>query len=120
MPTTRRRRMRKPQRPDVSEALFVYLTFGDWYAARRQQKRDGTNAGELFFGWPTYPEKWASIVDRAVAEWSAKYPGTRPVSWWEWTAPEPLRGAESQAAYLDRLSLWLPGERDRVPGLGAM
>ena len=124
----------------------IYLTWNNWNAARAQQEHDGTSAWELFGGWPQYPAVWATIADRAVSEWSAQYPGTRPASWWFWSAPELrrlTRGTytgvkgmhrchetgiayigdweddpplvESQPTFLDRLNLWIPGERDRVP-----
>ena len=64
------------------------MTWGEWHAARAQAERDSTNPWELFGGWPQYPAVWATIADRAVAEWSAQYPGTRPASWWFWSAPE--------------------------------
>ena len=147
MPTTRRRRTRKPAHLEVSRAVFILLTWDDWSAAAAQQERDKSNALELFGGWQKYPDSWAVIEDRAVAAWVEAYPGTRPTSWWRWSAPElrrltggtytlikgmgrchetglpyidhgwrhdpPL--AETQPGCLDRLDLWLPGERERVP-----
>ena len=146
MPTTRRRRTRKPKRPEVSQALFFYLTWGDYHAAREQQKRDGTNSWELVGGWPDYPSAWSMIESRAVEAWVQACPGSRPASWWKWSAREVRRLTgrytlikgldrchdtgiphidngwqdhpplvESTPALLDRLELWLPGERERVP-----
>jgi hypothetical protein len=37
-------------------------------------------------------------------------PGTRPWAWWEFDAPEPLPGDETERAYLKRLNLFVPGE----------
>jgi len=39
--------------------------------------------------------------------------GTRPASWWTFSAPEALRPGETEAEYLSRLELWQPGERKR-------
>jgi hypothetical protein len=37
-------------------------------------------------------------------------PGTRPWAWWRYSAPERRRRGESEAAYLRRRGLLLPGE----------
>src|SRR4051794_37143973 len=39
---------------------------------------------------------WFAHRDRALAYWTAKYPGTRPKNWWLFESPEPLRPGESQ------------------------
>lgn len=84
---------------------------------------------------------WKMLGPTATAEHARHHPGSRPALWWQHTAPEPerrqlagtgRRGAvtpyyglpwfleidpaappifESQAAYLRRLGLLLPGER---------
>jgi hypothetical protein len=139
-------KIRRTQLPDVSPALYTLLLWGDWSAAMAQQERDGTEPFELWDIGEKHEAVWHAIVDRAIAEWTAVYPGTRPTSWWYWTAPElrrPTTGryaeisgvrrchetgvpcisngwtsppmVESTPAYLDRLSLWLPAERPRVP-----
>lgn len=131
---------------DVSDALFLYLIWGDWSAAVRQAHRDGSNPWALFDGGGRHEAAWAAIVDDAVGEWTTVYPGTMPRSWWHWSAPElrrliggayrTIQGAgrchdtgvpfiddwrddpplvEREPAYLDRLGLWLPCERVRVP-----
>ena len=51
---------------------------------------------------------------RTLREWARYFPGTRPVSWWWAVAPERRRPGESQAAYLARLDLLLPGEAKRL------
>jgi hypothetical protein len=57
---------------------------------------------------------WAEHGDAIVAEHVAKYPGTRPHRWWQYSAPEPRQDGDSEAAYLERHSLFLPGERKRM------
>ena len=54
---------------------------------------------------------------RELREWARYFPGTRPVSWWWAVAPERRRRSESQAAYLKRLDLLLPGEAKRLAKL---
>jgi hypothetical protein len=39
-------------------------------------------------------------------------PKTRPWAWWEFDAPEPQRGGETERQYLERLDLLLPGEAE--------
>jgi len=56
---------------------------------------------------------WAANRDWVVAQHAIENPGTRPPLWWKYTAPEP-RGDEHEADYLERLRLWLPGERRRA------
>jgi hypothetical protein len=57
---------------------------------------------------------WADHADRIVAEQVADYPCSRPRRRWEYSAPSPIGEAESEAAYLDRHGLFLPGERKRL------
>jgi hypothetical protein len=57
---------------------------------------------------------WAEHGDRIVAEWVADNPDTRPALWWRYSAPAPRQDGESQAAYLERHGLFLPGERKRL------
>jgi hypothetical protein len=46
-----------------------------------------------------------------VAPFAPGKPRTRPIGWWRHCAPERRRRGESEPDYLDRLNLWLPGER---------
>jgi hypothetical protein len=136
---------RRGRAADVSPGLYALLLWNDFRGALAIQDRCGGEAWELF-EWITHESVWGLIVDDALLEWTAVYPGTRPTAWWWWTAPElrqliggtytrilglhrchetgiphidhryteaPL--VESEPAYLDRLQLWLPGERARVP-----
>ena len=77
-------------------------------------------------------ELWRDHRDRIIAEHVSDFPGTRPQRWWEYDAPEPRRRLggtgtpglaidpndppifESEAAYLERHGLFLPGERKRL------
>jgi hypothetical protein len=138
-------KIRRTQLPDVSRALYTLLLWADWDAAIAQQERDETKAFELWDN-ESHARAWAAIESQAVPEWAAVYPGTRPPSWWYWSAPELRRltggvykeitgihrchdtgvpyidggwknvpTVESTPALLDRLGLWLSGERARVP-----
>ena len=129
----------------VSEALSILLIWGDWSAARAAAQRTGSNPAELFDLHRNHDAAWLAIQDEALEAWTAVYPGSRPESWWLTrcrAVPERCRfteapglgrcqipgipyGApddwedrpmvESTPAYLDRLDLWVAGERGRVP-----
>jgi hypothetical protein len=45
-------------------------------------------------------------------------PGHRPWGWWEFDAPEERQQGETEFAYLNRLDLLLPGERELVEAAG--
>ncbi len=132
------------QTAQVSPAQVILLLWGDWTAARERAEADGTSLWELFVN-DRHRHAWRAIEADALREWVKFDPGTRPESWWLYSAPElrrvsgsftQLPGAqrcqstgvpygepdwgdppmvESQPEYLDRLNLWLPGERARVP-----
>src|SRR5687768_2858806 len=42
-------------------------------------------------------------------------PGTRPWAWWQFSAPSSLEPDKTEATYLRRLNLLLPGEAERLP-----
>ena len=53
--------------------------------------------------------------EHKFADWEWGKPGkrgTRPAGWWKHCAPVPRRRGDSEATYLDRHELWLPGERE--------
>jgi hypothetical protein len=96
------------------ESLDAYLLEGPPYG----------EATELHGLWDAHK---ASLLPR----WVQRYPGTRPSCWWRWdapreplgtrpgwhddgTLPEPRRRQESQASYLKRHGLLLPGEARRL------
>jgi hypothetical protein len=59
-----------------------------------------------------YTEKrWRDVQEAVLAAWIEQHPGSRPTAWWKWEAHEPRGPRETQAAYLDRLGLWAPGEK---------
>jgi hypothetical protein len=78
----------------------------DW-AAHRQALLAWWIAGEDTGG----PKPWAWVYPRG--------PGTRPWAWWKFDAPEDLREGESEASYLDRLRLFVLGEKVRSDGVSA-
>jgi hypothetical protein len=84
---------------------------------------DGIGKDLTAFIGPEMRHDWAHHRDALLAFWisgesttrlpwlfASGGPGTRPWAWWELEDhPEPGED-ESEAAYLTRLSLWLPGE----------
>lgn len=144
------RRLRLPKsrhdRLPVSDALFHWLVYRD-YRGARALVAPGASSWELFeIDGDRHRTAWRAIEDEAVALWAADYPGSRPASWWLWSAPSfrQIHGrfafaegggrcwgtglaygapvscsdppmVESSPAYLERLQLWLPHEREKVP-----
>jgi hypothetical protein len=56
---------------------------------------------------------WQKHQAELIAAVAAERPGHRPWAWWEFEAPERRQVGETQPDYLERLKLWIPGERDR-------
>ena len=59
------------------------------------------------------------VVSKLLAKWIEQHPGTRPDWWWAWTPPTSPRlifgkRVESDAAYLRRYRMLLPGEEARL------
>ena len=44
-------------------------------------------------------ERWSAVV---LAEWIAESPGTRPVAWWWYAAPEAVQGASLRRSSVNR------------------
>ena len=59
----------------------------------------------------TLRQSWEENRDEVLAVWIAERPGTRPSCWWQWEAPEPLDGGESECDYLERYGLLSEVER---------
>jgi hypothetical protein len=57
---------------------------------------------------------WDEHSAAIIAEWVIDRPGTRPSLFWLFDAPEPRCAFESEAAFLDRFQLLLPGEKRRI------
>lgn len=55
---------------------------------------------------------WEQQRDTLLAAWVQERPGTRPWAWWCFDAPEDRPEGESELAYLARLGLLTPGERE--------
>ncbi len=88
MPTKRRRVTRHGTPPRaVSAALYHLLTWDDFAGACRLAAAHTTNPWECFDNG-THQSAWRAIEDRALRDWVAIYPGTRPRSWWQWSAPD--------------------------------
>lgn len=56
---------------------------------------------------------WREHAEHIVEKHVAKWPGSRPRRWWDYDAPELLCKHETQAAYLARHGLLMPGELKR-------
>ena len=63
---------------------------------------------------PPLVDIWEACADLVLAQWIADWPGTRPRCWWRFSAPTSLPVGESEAAYLQRFDLLLPGEVERL------
>jgi hypothetical protein len=65
-------------------------------------------------------ELWATHGAEVLAHWTQERPGTRPSTWWR-AYPEHrrvrlnMKFRESEASFLLRNDLLLPGERERLP-----
>jgi hypothetical protein len=112
---------------DIPEGLRQYLETGELPGREAPGYRDALRlrffgrAGEL-----TFEDVWHSARDVVLAEWASERPGTRPWAWWAVEAREVLGAAEvgrvrregpgeSEASFLKRHGLLLPGEEQRVP-----
>jgi hypothetical protein len=67
---------------------------------------------------PVVPKKigkhlflWSELRQNIIDEHIKHRPGTRPWSWWHLEDRELRREGESEASYLKRLRLFLPGEK---------
>ncbi|MEZ5290164.1 MAG: hypothetical protein R2745_03700 [Vicinamibacterales bacterium] len=142
----RRPKLRRASAAEIHPGLAAYLLWRDINEAADLYAQDDTSAFDLWMD-EHHQAAWHAIEREALAEWVRAFPGTRPASWWWWSAPElrrvlidvqpePVVAAldrchetgiprfawtgqpplmESQPAYLERLGLWLSGERRRVP-----
>ena len=63
---------------------------------------------------PSVFDMWQAVGKSIVAEWAGNAPGTRPRCWWKFDAPEPRGAGETQAEYLRRHGLLLPGEEEQL------
>lgn len=128
MPTNRTRRSRQwspdlddYKRAELLKGLGASLLAGKGYlpnqnhstgadkeAAWAEARADWSRFGEDLTRW------WvAGVSEPMVRPWTWVMPGgpgTRPWAWWEFKAREPRQPDESEADYLSRLGLLLPGE----------
>ena len=123
---------------ELSPAVWRYLAD---LAEPGDEMDQAVIALEFFSDPATLERAWEVLGPTATAEHARHHPGCRPALWWRHTAPEPERRQlggtgrrsamgpiyglpwlleidpddpprfESQAAYLRRLGLLLPGER---------
>ncbi len=57
---------------------------------------------------------WALHQESILELFIEQHPGERPVYWWEHEAPEAKPESESEAAFLKRHDLLLPGEVEKL------
>jgi hypothetical protein len=62
----------------------------------------------------TVRDLWEEQRDEVLSAYIADNPGSRPSLWWKYDAPEEPDGSETEAMYLKRHCLFLPGERKRL------
>ena len=126
--TTNRKRVSRLRAPDIDPALLAWFKDA---TPRRPALVFFMQEGEL-------QKAWDARRDDVLAEWAQTNPGTRPAHWWLFDAPEMRRRVsgkpchealanapafslgiparfdptdfESQAAFLERHKLLLPGE----------
>src|SRR5262245_26223014 len=70
----------------VSDALRYWLTWGDFATALEMAQAEGTVVD--LYATERHPSAWAAIVEEALVEWVEAFPGSRPSSWWQWSALE--------------------------------
>ena len=136
----RKRRTPKTRRAEVTPAVLALLSDGE-----------GNHPVRFFITDIELRAAWDEVKDQILEENARDYPGTRPLHWWRFNAPEARRrlggtgkpdhggdlkrglpwfwtpdpqgvpidpsdppAFESEAAYLQRLDLLLPGEFDRL------
>jgi hypothetical protein len=137
MPTNRKRRARawSPDLNDYERQLLLdgpeaVLIAGEGFrglthfaasAAERAASMGDARAAWVIHG-PALLRWWLGEGEDATRKpwaWVAPGgPGTRPWAWWQFDAPEPRDADETQADYLIRHGLLLPGE-DLHKGEGA-
>jgi hypothetical protein len=83
------RASKKRTRPiDVCPALFAYLTWRDFGAATDLLRPQDSKWVLFPMGPASHEHAWRAIEHDAVDAWIERYPGSRPASWWYWSAPE--------------------------------
>src|SRR5690349_24281856 len=103
MPTKRihRSRINAPELSDTAVAYFfdeINLDAEEWkhdwepyiLHYNLQNERIGASAEDL----------WRRYGAELTEEYAVAHPGTRPSSWWRWSAPEPRREGETQREFL--------------------
>ncbi len=104
--------------PQVSETAWALLTDaslpeppekGGWELFwLRWAEKEGPS------GRPCLKQLWAQHADDILRDWVRQWPGTRPTSWWKWSAPRMPEGLRPGA---DEDGTW-PLPRDVVGGTG--
>jgi hypothetical protein len=79
---------RRPAEPDVPACLYHWLLWRDWRGAVEIAKDDDDSIAVLYFNEFEERPCWHAIERRALEEWIEEYPGTRPESFWLYSAPE--------------------------------
>lgn len=124
MPTIRKRYQKRNERAELTEGQVGQLVTGcnlDWH------KEPDLSRKELRQAWEANREFIMAQQGEGRSFDGFDY-GERPFAWWIFEAPEPRRIVgyfqgpnggkpmaiqETEADYIDRLDLWLPGEREK-------
>jgi hypothetical protein len=99
-----KRRISKRRRNDINEQEDAWLHGDDSACGFVEFKQEDQ-----------LKDFWRAHRTGIIADHVAEFPGTRPLRFWDYDAPDALGESESEAAYLERHDLFLPGERRRVP-----
>jgi hypothetical protein len=76
---------------------------------------DGDGGVWIYFHWQELGQLWREHADAIVAEHVAESPGTRPVRWWQYSAPRAQPGDYKSATGFHE---GLPLPRRRLGGVG--
>jgi hypothetical protein len=99
----------------VSDAELERLGESHWTNYRLNT--NSSTFGSRHDGGYGFTERlWGEYEADVLDAWVQDYPGTRPSQWWRWQ-PEKAREGEATWELLDRLDLWLEGERERAEAL---
>ena len=85
----RRTRGRAVGAGGITEADYVFFSFGDFFEGEDWAK--GKSEKEIEEFWKAHR---GAIMDRYFSENRARGPGSRPWPFWKWEMTEPRRGTE--------------------------
>jgi hypothetical protein len=102
---------------EVSYPVMRYDGYGDGTGTdlrafiSGRMRDDWAYHREELLAWWISGEYSSEFPNRKPWLWYRGAPGTRPWAWWHLEDHPPRKSGESEADYLTRHNLWLPGER---------